>query len=140
MKVKRHINPEERKAKKTLGRTFLPEDIDRTILLKIKYAYPNNPIWVEHSTQEFTCLCPFSELPDYAHLTIRYIPNKYCVELRSLKYYLFSFRQVKIFHEHVVNKILQDLVQLLKPLKMEVEAEFNIRGGIKTKVKASWPS
>jgi len=137
-KIKRYINPEEKKAKKTLGETFLPSQIDTGILRKIKYEYPQNPIWIEHSSEEFTCLCPFSGLPDYAKITVRYIPHKYCVELRSFKYYLLSFRQVKIFHEHAVNKILQDLTALLHPREMRVEMEFNIRGGIKTKVTAEF--
>jgi len=139
MSIKRFVNPEEKKAKETLGNTFLPHQINKKILKKIKYTYPHSPIWIEHSTKEFTCLCPFSSLPDYATITIRYIPDKYCVELRSLKYYLFAFRQVKIFHEEVVNKILEDLVELLKPKRMEVEGIFNIRGGITTKVVASYP-
>ncbi len=139
MKIKRYVNPEEKKAKKTLGKTFLPQDIDTSILKVIKYEYEENPIEIEHTTSEFTCLCPFSELPDYAQITIRYVPNKYLIELRSLKYYLFAFRQVKIFHEHAVNKIMQDLVKVLKPKKLEVEGIFNIRGGIKTRVVAKYP-
>jgi len=91
-----------------------------------------------HVCDEFTCLCPFSGLPDFAKITIRYIPGENCIELKSLKYYLFAYRQVKIFHEHVVNKILEDLVKVLNPVEMDVVGEFNIRGGISTKANAGY--
>jgi 7-cyano-7-deazaguanine reductase len=128
----------ERKAKKTQAKTFLPKDIDRTILQTFKYQYPKRPITIEHKTSEFTCVCPFSGLPDFANLTIRYIPGKKCIELKSLKYYLYSFRQIKIFNEHVVNKILEDLIFVLKPRSLEIIGEFTSRGGITNKVSASY--
>jgi len=129
---------EELKAKKTIGKSFEPSTIDRSILKTLPYEYPYRPIQMEHTTDEFTCLCPFSELPDQATLTIKYIPNKLCIELRSLKYYLYSFRQVKIFHEHVVNKILEDLVSVLDPLEMNIVGKFAVRGGIATMATASY--
>lgn len=128
----------EIKAKKAVGQSFDPSVIDRSILVTIPYQYPYRPIQIEHRTDEFTCVCPFSELPDHATLTIKYIPNKRCVELKSLKYYLYSFRQVRIFHEHVVNKILEDLVAVLDPLEMTVEGKFAVRGGITTIATASY--
>lgn len=130
----------EQKAFKSIGDTFEPEVIDSSILVTFDYQYPGRKIVLEHTSDEFTCLCPFSNLPDFARLTIRYIPNKLCIELKSLKYYLFSFRQVRIFHEHVVNKILEDLVRVLDPYEMEVTAEFKVRGGIYTKAQAKYPS
>lgn len=128
----------ELKAKKAAGKSFDPSVIDNSILTAIPYKYTKRPIQVEHSTNEFTCVCPFTELPDYAAITIKYIPNKKCIELKSLKYYLYTFRQVRIFHEHVVNKILEDLVAVVDPLEMTVECKFNVRGGIVTTVTASY--
>jgi len=130
----------EAKAKKTLGRTFSVEDIDSTILKTISYQYPQNKIDVELSTDEFTCLCPFSGLPDFATLIVSYVPSRYLIELKSLKYYLYSFRNVKIYNEHVVNKILKDLKKVLKPHKITIEGQFTSRGGIKNKVIALYSS
>lgn len=128
----------EQKAMKAIGHTFGPEVIDSSILVTFPYEYPHRQIVMEHTISEFTCLCPFSGLPDFAKITIRYIPNKLCIELKSLKYYLLSYRQVKIFHEHVVNKILEDLVKVLDPIELEVIGEFNVRGGIYTTAHASY--
>jgi len=126
----------ELKAKKAIGKSFEPSVIDRSILVTFPYEYPYRPIQMEHTTYEFTCVCPFNELPDYATITIKYVPNKLCIELKSLKYYLYSFRQVRMFHEHVVNKILEDLVAVLDPLELTVEGKFAVRGGIATTAKA----
>lgn len=134
----RESNEIETKAKKTLGRTFSTKDIDATILKTISYQYPQNKIDVEFTTDEFTCLCPFSGLPDFATFTVRYVPSKRLIELKSLKYYLYSFRNVKIYNEHVVNKILGDLKKVLKPQKIIIEAQFTNRGGIKNKVSVSY--
>lgn len=128
----------EKKARKTLGKAFAPGEIDATILQTFDYEYPESPIAIEHKTQEFTCLCPYSGLPDFANLTIKYIPLKKCIELKSLKYYLYAFRQIKIFNEHVINKILKDLVKILKPRQMEIIAEFTSRGGISNKLTANY--
>lgn len=89
---------------------------------------------------EFTCVCPKTHLPDFAKITIRYIPDKHCIELKSLKYYELYFRNVSIFHENVVNKFLDDLVRACKPRWMEIVGEFNARGGIKTTVRAEYKS
>ena len=91
-------------------------------------------------TAEFTCLCPFSGLPDYARLTIVYVPYKKLIELKSLKYYLYAFRSVKMYNEHAVNKIMEDLKHILSPREITVEAEFTSRGGITNKVTASYVS
>lgn len=128
----------EKKARRIQGSTFLLEDIDNTILETISYKYPKNKIVVELDTSEFTCICPFSSLPDFANLTITYIPRKKLIELKSLKYYLYSFRNVKVYNEHVVNKILLDLKKALYPYELTVKAEFTVRGGIKNKVVASY--
>lgn len=128
----------EKRAKKTMGKTFLPKDIDCKILKTIKYEYPHRKIASTLTTDEFTCVCPFSGLPDFAHLTITYTPRNKLVEMKSLKYYLYSFRNVKIYNEHVVNKILQDLKKVLNPYELEVVGEFSLRGGIKNKVTAQY--
>jgi len=85
---------------------------------------------------EFTCLCPKTGQPDFATLDIAYVPDKYCVELKSLKLYVWSFRDEGAFHEAVTNRILDDLVGALAPRFMRLNAEFNVRGGIYTTVVA----
>lgn len=92
--------------------------------------------WVEFTCPEFTCVCPASGFPDFATLYIKYIPRKSCVELKSLKLYINSFRDKGVFHEDVVNIILDDLVKLLDPWEIEVVGDFNVRGNIKTIVRA----
>ena len=130
----------EKKASKTAGKAFLPKDIDSTILQTFVYEYPKRKIAVELTSDEFSCLCPFSGLPDFAFLTIRYIPRRKIIELKSLKYYLYSFRNVKTYNEHVVNKIIEDLSKVLKPHEITIEGEFTSRGGIKNKVIVSYKS
>lgn len=95
---------------------------------------------IRFETPEFTCLCPMTGQPDFATLRIRYVPDKLCVELKSLKLYLWSFRDEGHFHEAVTNRILDDLVQLLRPRAITVEGAFHVRGGIGTTVVASHPS
>ncbi|NLB25208.1 MAG: NADPH-dependent 7-cyano-7-deazaguanine reductase QueF [Bacteroidales bacterium] len=91
---------------------------------------------IEFTIPEFTCLCPISGFPDFATLFIEYQPDEYCVELKSLKLYINSFRDKGIFHEDVANIVLDDLVNLLHPKYMRVLADFNVRGNIHTTVKA----
>ncbi len=88
---------------------------------------------------EFTCVCPRTGQPDFAVIRIRYVPDRLCVELKSLKLYLWSFRDEGHFHEAVTNRILDDLVRALAPRRMTVEGDFNVRGGIHTTVTASHP-
>jgi 7-cyano-7-deazaguanine reductase len=130
--------PVEKKAKKTIGRLSGPEHIDVTILQTIPYEYPKRKINVELTTDEFTCVCPFSGLPDFAKLTIQYVPRKKLVELKAFKYYLYSYRNIKIYNEHVVNKILEDLKKALNPYELNVIGEFTVRGGVKNKVTADY--
>lgn len=87
---------------------------------------------------EFTCLCPMTGQPDFATIRIKYVPDTLCVELKSLKLYLWSFRNEGAFHEAVTNQILDDLVRTISPLYMEVEGDFMVRGGIHTVIKASY--
>ena len=112
--------------------------ISPSLLAPIPYEYRGRKIEVEVETQEFTCLCPWSGLPDFAALNIRYNPDKLLVELKSLKFYLHSYRMAGIVHESAVNRILEDLVKAVKPKSMSVELVFNIRGGIKTTVRANF--
>ncbi|MDD5038393.1 MAG: preQ(1) synthase [Dehalococcoidales bacterium] len=107
--------------------------IDHAVLEAIPFDYPDSATEVVYETDEFTAVCPWTGLPDFARLVIRYVPQSSLVELKSLKYYLNSYRNVGILQEHAINRILQDLVQLLQPVTMVVEAEYKERGGIKTK-------
>lgn len=87
---------------------------------------------IEFTCPEFTCLCPRSGFPDFATIYIRYVPDQWCVELKSLKLYINKFRNDKIFHEDVTNRILEDLVDMLDPWEIEVVGDFNVRGNIHT--------
>ena len=87
---------------------------------------------------EFTCLCPLTGQPDFARFTIRYVPDQLCVELKSLKLYLWAFRNEGAFHEAVTNKILDDLVKVARPRRAQVEGDWFIRGGIATKVSVTY--
>ena len=112
--------------------------IDVAVLEVIPFDYAGSATDVVYETEEFTCVCPWTGLPDFGILTISYVPNKSLIELKSLKYYLTSYRNVGIIQEHAVNRILKDLVKLVKPLSMTVEAEYSERGGIKSYASASW--
>jgi 7-cyano-7-deazaguanine reductase len=102
------------------------------------YEFPGREIQIKFDMPEFTCICPFSDFPDFATIRLEYSPNQRCIELKSLKLYVNSFREVKIFHEHVINMILEDFVQACDPLSVEIEGDFNVRGNIKTTVSASY--
>lgn len=102
------------------------------------YDYAGREIHIKFEIPEFTCVCPFSDFPDFATLKIDYVPNERCIELKSLKLYVNSFRDVKIFHEHVLNVILEDFVEACDPLSVEMEGDFNVRGNIKTVVTAKY--
>ena len=100
---------------------------------------PGRDYEVRMDAPEFTCLCPKTGQPDFARLRITYVPDELCVELKSLKLYLWSFRDEGHFHEAVTNRILDDLVAAVAPRSMTIEAEFYVRGGITTTVVASHP-
>jgi 7-cyano-7-deazaguanine reductase len=97
---------------------------------------PERDFRIHMELPEFTCLCPMTGQPDFATLTLDYIADKLCVELKSLKLYIWSFRNEGAFHEAVTNRILDDLVRVTKPRWMKLEAKFNVRGGIYTTVIA----
>lgn len=102
------------------------------------YEFVGREVRIRFEIPEFTCVCPFSDFPDFATFRVEYVPNERCVELKSLKLYVNSFRDVKIFHEHVVNVVLEDFVAACDPLEVNVEGDFNVRGNIKTVVSASY--
>lgn len=116
---------------KTLGRTVAgPAGYDPAILDAFDNRHPGRDYWVTFTAPEFTTLCPKTGQPDFATLTVRYIPAKKLVESKSLKLYLFGFRNHGDFHEDVINVIYDDLRRLLKPKYLEVYGKFTPRGGI----------
>ena len=100
--------------------------------------HPRRDYTIIHTCPEFTALCPKTGQPDFATIRITYVPDQLCVELKSLKLYLFGYRDRGIFYEHVTNVILDDLVRAVKPRSMTVEGEFNVRGGISSVVRATY--
>jgi len=99
---------------------------------------PERDYEIQFTCPEFTCLCPMTGQPDFATFTIRYVPDALCVELKSLKLYLWSFRDEGHFHEAVTNRILDDLVAALRPRRMSIVGDFRIRGGIHTQVTVEY--
>ena len=123
--------PEMQKA--LLDNIKSPDTIDRGLLQALDYDYrTQRGIEIKIDQPEFTSVCPISGLPDFACISIRYKPNDKIVELKSLKYYIVQYRSVGIFYEHVVNRILEDLVACVHPKFMEVVGTFTPRGGITT--------
>jgi 7-cyano-7-deazaguanine reductase len=106
--------------------------IDVKVLETFPYEYAGKEIVMRIETDEFTAVCPWSGLPDFATIIVEYTPAKVCIELRSYKYYLLSYRSVGIYQEHVVNRILDDLVRCSSPTWMKVTADYKVRGGVHT--------
>ncbi|MDP8266530.1 MAG: preQ(1) synthase [Candidatus Aceula meridiana] len=104
-----------------------------------KNKYPDRDYVVNLSTEEFTCICPKTGLPDFATIRFQYKPDKTCIELKSFKYYLIFYRSVGIFHEHLANKLLDDIVKACKPRWLQVEIIMKTRGGIDTTVVVEYP-
>jgi 7-cyano-7-deazaguanine reductase len=116
-----------------------PDIISKDMIDPIDYQYRGKrDVDITIRQPEFTSVCPMTGLPDFGCIIIQYIPKGKIVELKSLKYYLMQYRNVGIFYEHVVNRILDDLVTMLKPKTMKVTGEFTARGGIDTTVSASY--
>ena len=92
------------------------------------------------SIPEFTSVCPKSGLPDFGTVTIKYVPNRWCIELKSLKMYILAYRHLGIFYENAVNRILGDVVGACRPVRATVTGDFNVRGGMKSVIEASYPS
>ena len=99
--------------------------------------HPDRDYEVTMTAPEFTCLCPLTGQPDFATIRIRYVPDQHLVELKSLKLYLWSYRDAGAFHEDATNRILNDFVAAARPRWVEVSGEFNVRGGIRTEIRAT---
>ena len=108
------------------------------ILETFQNQYPEREYEIDISCPEFTCVCPKTGQPDFATITIKYVPAELCIELKSLKLYIYAYRNEGAFHEHVTNKILDDIVEACGPIRAEVTGDFNVRGGIRTVVKATY--
>jgi 7-cyano-7-deazaguanine reductase len=110
------------------------------LLVVMPNPYPNQEYEVQVTSPEFTALCPVNPgQPDFATLMIKYVPHKSIIEFKSLKLYLTSYRTVSIFYEESTNRILDDLVKVIKPRTMEIVSEWNVRGGISTKITCVYP-
>jgi 7-cyano-7-deazaguanine reductase len=103
-------------------------------LQRVPNAHADRDYEIDHVVPEFTCVCPMTGQPDFATIRIRYVPDRWLVELKSLKLYMWAYRDEGAFHEDVTNRILLDLVRTLSPRRMEVVGDWNVRGGIKTVV------
>lgn len=112
--------------------------IDPSCLLAFDYDYPGQEEEVVIDTDEFTAVCPWTGLPDSGTLTVTYVPDRLCIELKSLKYYLLSWRNVGIVQEHAANRILNDLVACCQPVRMTVTLDYKPRGGLHTSVTARY--
>ena len=110
--------------------------IDTGVLETFPYEFEGKDESIVIETNEFTTVCPYSGLPDFGTVKVMYVPAKHVIELRSFKYYLFSFRNVGIYQEHVVQRIIEDLYSCCRPLWMEVVVDYNIRGGVHTVTRA----
>ena len=115
-----------------------PETIDVAALETFPYEGPDQEILTE--TGEFSAVCPYSGLPDFARLTITYVPDGRCVELKSLKYYVTSYRSVGIYQEHATARIAEDLFRVLGPKRLVVKTVYNVRGGFETTCTVTLPS
>lgn len=115
-----------------------PDAMNLPELDTFEYKYKGREIRINLTCPEFTAVCPFSDFPDFATIKIEYVPNELCVELKSLKLYVNAYRDKKIFHEHVVNRFLDDFVRACDPIAVDLEGDFNVRGNIKTVIRASY--
>ena len=126
---------------KPLDKRFDVQDlsaVDAGVLDVFSYEYPGKDITINIESDEFTAVCPWSGLPDFGTIRVDYIPDQLCIELRALKYYLLSYRNVGIYQEHAVNRILEDLVASANPKWMKVTADYKVRGGIHTIVSREY--
>ncbi len=110
----------------------------KTELIIFKNPHPERDYTITHVNPEFTSVCPVTGLPDFGTITIEYVADELCVELKSLKYYFLSFRNRGIFYEAVINEILEDMIGALKPRSLTVHGEFSTRGGLHSTVEAGY--
>ena len=116
-----------------------PSSPDEAKLEVFDNAYPKRDYWIEFVCPEFTSVCPITGQPDFGKITVGYIPDKKCIESKSLKFFMFSFRNYGSFAEDIVNRILDKIVKTAKPRKVKVIGEFVPRGGISIKIEAEYP-
>lgn len=121
-------------------KSFIEEEsmIDSSNLITFSYDYPNSDSIIVIETDEFTAVCPWTRLPDFGTITIRYVPYESCLELKSLKYYLLSYRDVGIVQEHAANRILNALAAVCKPKMMTLNLDYKTRGGLHTVVTVNY--
>lgn len=118
--------------------TKYPDNPNKAKLEAFPNAYAKRDYVVSFDCPEFTSRCPITDQPDFGHIKIEYVPNKFCLESKALKLYLYSFRNHNTFHEEVVNRILDDIVKAIKPRRIKVTGNFNPRGGIAICAEAEW--
>lgn len=116
-----------------------PASPEKAKLETFSNAYPGRDYWIHIECPEFTALCPITGQPDFAFITIDYIPEKLCLESKSVKFYMHAYRNTGIFHEEAVNRILDKMVKACRPRRMKVAGKFNPRGGIAITVTAEYP-
>jgi len=121
------------------GKTVFPKSPAKARLEAFKNAYRSRDYRIRFECPEFTSLCPVTGQPDFGHITIDYVPDGLCLESKSLKLYLFSFRNCNLFHEEAVNRILDDVIKAIRPRAATVTGDFRPRGGIAIRVEASHP-
>ena len=126
---------------KLLGRsdTRFPSAPTSTTLETFQNKFSKRDYWIRFESPEFTSMCPVTGQPDFARITIDYVPDKLCIESKSLKFYLASFRNTHSFNEEIANRILEDLVKACSPRRALVHGEFAARGGISVTVDAAYP-
>ena len=120
------------------GETAYPETPEEANLETFPNRYADRDYWVQFDCPEFTARCPVTNQPDFGHIIIRYVPDRKCIESKSLKLYLFAFRNHNTFHEEAVNRILDDIVAACDPREVVVEGRFNPRGGISIGTTAAY--
>ena len=127
---------------KLLGKSVshYPEAPTPATLETFPNRFPNREYWIRFGCPEFTSMCPVTGQPDFAEITIDYVPGKVCIETKSLKFYLASFRNTRSFNEEIVNRILDDLVKACRPHRAIVHGQFAARGGISVTVDAAFPA
>jgi len=122
------------------GNWPLPSAPSATILETFPNRYAQRDYWIRFECSDFTSLCPVTGQPDFAHISVDYVPDRTCIETKSLKFYLNAFRSTRSFNEEVANRILEDLVAACAPRRMIVQGQFAARGGISVTVQAEHPS
>ena len=114
------------------------DTIKADLLMAFNYEYSGSDTSVSIDTSEFTAVCPWTGLPDFGSISIKYVPDKLCIELKSLKYYLMTYTKVGIVQEHAANKILEDLAKCCEPISMTIDLDYKIRGGIHTSITCNY--